>query len=112
MSDQTALRRLLAEERQLLLAGNLAGLSALAPRKEEAMRAVPQTNGSQANALAALRRDLAANQALLAAAAKGIRAALDRVEAIRTVAHGLSAYNAKGEVVRHRPASNSLERRA
>ncbi|HQY42755.1 MAG TPA: hypothetical protein PK450_01155 [Paracoccaceae bacterium] len=112
MSNKADLSRLLAEERRLLLSGNLAALPALAPRREEALREIQQGVAPRGPALAALRRDLAANQILLAAAAKGIRAALDRVEAIRAVAGGLRAYNAQGESVRHGQAPNVMERRA
>lgn len=112
MSDLKGLRKLLEEERRLLLSCNLAELPALVSRKELALHALTQSAAPYGPDLAALRRDLAANQTLFEAALKGIRAALARLETIRTVTGGLNAYNAQGETVRHGQKPHTIEHRA
>lgn len=112
MSDQKRLRAILAEERELILSGRLSELPALVALREAGLSMHLKNGPPSRPELVALHRDLLANQSLLAAAAKGVRAALTRIEAIRAVGSGLTAYNAQGENVRHGQAAPAMERRA
>ncbi len=112
MSDPKRLRTILAEERELILSGRLTDLPALVARKEVGLSVYLKDVPPARPELVALRRDLLANQTLLESAAKGIRAALIRIEAIRAVESGLTAYNAQGENVRHGQSAPVMERRA
>lgn len=67
-----ALLRLLEEERALLLAGDLAGLSRLLPRKEDLLGRLA-ARGAPGEELVALSGALARNRTLLGAALRGLR---------------------------------------
>lgn len=112
VNDLNRFRLVVAEERELILSGRIAELPALASRKEACLSVCLKASRRSATELAAIRRDLVANQFLLDAAAKGIRAAQTRIAEIRAVGTSLSAYNARGENVRHGQGTHTLERRA
>lgn len=112
MTDPRMLRRILQAERDCLRNGTLADLPALSRQKEDALQAIRGAGAKDLPALRALLAEAAANQQLLDAAQKGVRAALTRIEAIRAVGRGLTAYNAQGETVRHHQPEPGMERRA
>ncbi len=105
----TELRRLLQQERGLLLAGQLDRLPELALRKEVI---AAQLAGAGASALQDLRSAAGENHRLLRAAQDGLRAALTRLAAIRTANHGLTSYAADGSSRHHAAATTTVERRA
>ena len=69
-----ALQALLTRERESLLEGTLDQISAIAAEKEALLRQLPQEKASPAT-LEQLSKDIARNQALLASAQKGVKAA-------------------------------------
>ncbi|MBL9059769.1 MAG: flagellar biosynthesis protein FlgN [Mangrovicoccus sp.] len=90
------LATLLAEERRCLIAADIDGLADLAAEKQalaEALALRPVPAGGDAARLAALARR---NQALLEAAADGLRAALRRVTEVRNLHRGRGTYDASG----------------
>lgn len=112
-----ALAALLEAERALLLAGDLAGLDALAPGKAAALarlEAAPldaAAPGAAPEAARALAAALARNQALLRAAIDGVREAARRRAALEEARTRLPGYDARGA----RPAAvapSRVERRA
>lgn len=107
------LERLLEEERAALLGGDLARLPTLIAGKERLLLALEQaTARPDATALDRLRERATANQALLDAALRGVRAARARLETARTGGPALSTYDARGKAESHAPARPSVERRA
>lgn len=103
------LRRLLQQERELLLAGQLHRLPELALRKEVLGA---QLAGAAPSSLHSLRRAASENHRLLRAAQDGLRAALTRLTAIRAANHGLTSYAADGSPRHHAAAATTIERRA
>lgn len=103
------LRRLLHEERGLLLAGRLDRLPELAPRKEQI---AAQLAGADASALHDLRLAASENHRLLRAAQEGLRVAITRLTAIRAANQGLTSYAADGSPRHHAATASTVERRA
>lgn len=105
----TELRRLLQQERELLLTGQLGRLPELAARKEVLGA---QLTGATASSLQGLRSAASENHHLLRAAQEGLRAALTRLTAIRAANRGLTSYAADGSPRHHANAASTVERRA
>ncbi|MDH3264318.1 MAG: flagellar biosynthesis protein FlgN [Paracoccaceae bacterium] len=108
-----ALARLLEQERAALLSGDLAQLPALVAGKERLLLALEEaTARPDADALDRLKARATANQALLDAALRGVRAARARLETARAGGPALSTYDARGKAESHAPERPSIERRA
>lgn len=112
MSNFKGLWSIVADEREVILSGRFGELPSLLARKEACLSIFLNGPHPPHLEMAAIRRDLVANQALLESAAKGVRAALTRIEEIRAVGSSLTSYNARGENVRYRQGAPVLERRA
>ncbi|MBR2573341.1 MAG: flagellar protein FlgN [Loktanella sp.] len=97
MRDSTAteLRSLLETEIAAILAGQYDVLDDLAARKDQLFHELQQAPRAAAD-LRAISRMLARNQALLAAALKGISAARLRLTALKAVRDGLQVYDQTG----------------
>jgi hypothetical protein len=100
---------LLEEERRLLLSGDWRALEEIAPRKAAHLAVLE--DGDPAG-LAPLARDLARNQALLAAAIEGLREAGRRRAALGAARAGLVTYDAQGARAELPLAPPRVERRA
>ena len=112
MSDFHALSEVLAEEYRCLQAGRLTDLPGLTTRKEAMLIRILGAAALEVAQLAPLLSQARANHLMLDATMKGIRSALTRIEAIRTVGSGLTAYNAQGRTIRHQHGVSVIERRA
>lgn len=88
---------LLAEERRLLLDGQLEGLAPLQERKETlAARLAPLRPQLPPEQVARLHGQALRNQALLTAAAQGVRGIANRLAVIRQIAAGDGTYSPDG----------------
>lgn len=105
------LEGLLDAERHAIRNGEFEGLSQLSEKKEKLLDRLEQSDLS-AKDLGHLRSKAEANQRLLAAAIKGVRAARRRLEMIRQAAHGLNTYNSQGQARTIGSSVGSFERRA
>ena len=116
----SALRDALEKERAAIRAGRLDLIVRLAENREVLLRelgaaaeSAPDTLGEPA--LMSLRGDIARNQHMLAAAAKGIKGVVERIAEIRETAGRLTTYGADGVKTEHLqgPAQRkTLERKA
>ena len=95
MDGAQALDALLETERDALLKGNLAALTALAPRKEALIDALKDAACTRP-ALERLDKKVKRNQLLLDGAMEGIRAVAGRLAAVRQVRGGLETYGSDG----------------
>lgn len=111
MSGLRDILRLQDKVRQCLLAGRIGGLAPLVAQLEAATAALDGARIGPAG-LAELRRQARVNAALIGAAMKGVRAATERLKALREAGKGLSVYTAEGRTVRHGPPAQGVERRA
>lgn len=108
-----ALERLLEQERAALLSGDLAQLPKFIAGKERLLLLLEQAAARpDAAALDRLRARAMANQLLLDAALRGVRAARARLETARSGGPALSTYDARGKAESHAPARPGVERRA
>lgn len=103
------LQALLAEERRLILSGEWAALAPLAARKEASLLAL---RSGPAAGLRPLARDLARNQALLAAALEGLREAGHRRAALAAARARIVTYDARGARAELPVAQPRFERKA
>ena len=99
-----ALDDLLEQERRLILDGRIVGLTGTTALKERLLvRLAEQTDTPQ---LVRLRAKAERNQALLAAASRGLKAAGERLAALSTTSNPLRTYGADGAALdlprRHR----------
>jgi len=90
-----ALEALLTRERDSLLAGQLAALADFGPLKERLLARLAEGGGS-AQEIERLRLCAERNQALLAAAARGVRAVRDRLGAARSAPVATRTYASDG----------------
>lgn len=95
MNPPQELERLLDRERDSLLAGRLGALAGIGQEKERLFARLAQGPGS-ARDLERLRTRAERNQALLAAAARGIRAAQDKLGAAPAAAGSMRTYGRNG----------------
>ncbi len=107
---RSSLEDLLERERSLILAGRLSDLARLAPLKESLIETISALRDPKA--LGRLKAAARRNEALLAAAATGVRSALNRVREIRGQAGTLQTDGADGSRARVSTVRGSLERRA
>ena len=115
-----ALRDTLEWERVALKEGQIGMISRLAQHRDvvlnefrSAVHAAPR--GVDPAVLQKLKQDVENNQRLLAAAAKGIKSAVDRIASIRESAGRLKTYGADGRAAEHVHRSvqtQRLERKA
>lgn len=91
----TALNDVLDAERSVLLSGQLDRLEGLAREKEQLLSRLGLVNGRPPE-LVKLRDKLTRNQALLSAAARGARAARDRIAVLRAGPAPLRTYEQDG----------------
>lgn len=103
---------LLGAEREALLSGALGQLPALIAAKERLLPGLESAPPADAALAERLHRRAAANQVLLDAALKGLRAARERIETARAGGPPLSTYDASGRAERHAPTRPSVTRRA
>lgn len=90
-----ALDDLLDHERELIRSGKIDTLIRLAPEKERLLSRLPGSV-DDAKTLARLREKVERNQQLLVSAARGIKAATARIEAIRQGRETLRTYGRDG----------------
>ncbi len=105
-----ALEDLLDKERTDILAGNFSGLKRIILEKERLIRAA-QSVGTGEN-LVQLKRKADRNQAMLMAAAQGVRAVQDRISQRLSATPSLQTYDRSGQVTVHGAGTTNLERRA
>jgi len=107
-----ALDRLLAQERAALLSGNLARLAPLVREKHQALARLENAGASKTD-LDRLMQAGERNQALLAAAARGIRAARDRLTTIQAGPQPMRTYAKDGAAADIEPVRRTgVNRRA
>ena len=110
-SIASALEDLLKRERAAILAGDFEKLSSLAPDKERLLNRLRVPEGHPA-ALEKLRRRADQNQQLLAASARGIRAAKLRLEALVSGRSELRTSTREGQAQDLSKRDSCLERKA
>jgi len=98
-------------ERQALIAADFDPLGGFLQQKEKLLGQLAATRPSP-DLLRPIRRKMDANQALLAAAIKGVAAAGERLEALHSVQKGLSVYDDSGRVELAQRHKHSLEKKA
>ena len=103
---------LLAQERAVLVRGQLDALASLAERKEALFARLPAPEQIPAARLTELRQAAERNHALIAATARGLKSVSRRMAEIRSATGGLSTYSSSGERRTLGGASGALERRA
>ncbi|GEM_PF-3588792 len=105
------LEKLLADENRAILTGNYAALARFATQKERILERAAH-NIDNNDDLARLRMLCERNNALLAARADGIKAALTRIEALRTTPDPLKTYDPQGQSREISTSSQSFTRKA
>lgn len=113
MSDKAAkeLLSLLSQERQAIRTAAFDVLDAMADRKSELFAALTSGGTSPEN-LGKIQKGLAENQALLAAAIAGVKAARTRIQALHAVRRELTVYDQAGQLARVKTVQPSLEKKA
>ncbi|MCA8878671.1 MAG: flagellar biosynthesis protein FlgN [Rhodobacteraceae bacterium] len=95
--DMDELEAVLDLERRHLLAGELAELELLADRKADLINRISrQRSGKGVDASERLRKAAERNQALLLAAAEGLRTVMRRVAELQNLHHGRGTYDEGG----------------
>lgn len=107
-----AIERLAKAERSALLSGRFAELPALLREKQALAHGLPGAAHASPDALIAVLARLRANQRLIESALGGIRAARQRLAAVRAIAEGTTAYTAEGRTRRIGATRASVEKRA
>lgn len=100
---------LLTEERQAIRIADFARLSELIARKEALLAALADLPAEQT---ARLRSRAEENQQLLQATLRGLRNARDRLQQIKTAAHGFTGYDNRGQPQSIRNDTGTVEKRA
>ena len=113
MHDRTAaeLLALLEQERQAIRTASFDVLDALAEKKAEIFATVTQS-GAEPGDLGRIQKGLAENQALLAAAIAGVKAAQTRIQALHDVRRELTVYDQSGQLARVTAARPGMEKKA
>ena len=106
-----ALEDLLDHERSLILSGKIDGLLRVSGEKDRLLARLPGS-GDTTDMLDRLRRKADRNQKLLAAAAKGLKAAARRVEALNTTTTSLRTYGWDGAAADLTKARGGFDRQA
>lgn len=106
-----ALEDYLDHERRLILAGQIDGLVGMSGDKERLLARLSGA-GDNAAVLDHLRKKAERNQQLLFAAARGIKSAARRVEALNTSAAGLRTYGRDGATADLTHARRGIDRQA
>lgn len=107
----TALLAILDEERSALLKGDYVDLDRLAPEKQKMLAKLPElglSEGYMQRVAHAVRR----NQALLAAAIDGMRAAQGRMSTLREQRSSFSTYDKSGQRQNVGTGQSVIERKA
>jgi len=113
MRSLEALDRMLDQEHDALLAGNLQGVLELSAQKEKLLRRLAgDSAGMNAAGVAVVKDKAARNAALLGAARRGVAAARDRLQQIKTGGTVLNTYNKHGERAALGGAIRRVEHRA
>jgi len=107
-----ALESLLARERSVLLAGDLAGIAELTRQKERLVDALTHSIVADPLRWQALDRMAHRNQRLLASALAGVRAATERLAAMRHNLNQLDTYSHDGQRQALGEQRRQLERKA
>lgn len=102
---------LLNKERKVIASAQFAELDDLATRKNALFETV-QKNGVEPAEMDKIHKALAANQTLLAAAITGVKAASDRLAALRAVRSELSVYDQSGRMAKVQTPRPGLEKKA
>ncbi|MEX0349341.1 MAG: hypothetical protein AB3N15_07920 [Paracoccaceae bacterium] len=103
---------LLDQERQLLIAGALDQVAALASEKEVLLASIEQGMATAAD-LDAIRRKADKNRALFDAALAGLRSVVERLTELKRLQSGFDTYDRTGQRRQHEPGGASkLEKRA
>lgn len=103
------LEAVLEVERYVLSTGNFGTLTEIIAEKS---RLIDMLDAEDAGSLARLQESARQNQALLDAALKGMRAAQQRITAIRQAGHTLNSYDDQGRAKQIIGDHRSVERRA
>ena len=90
------LDRLLDQERQALLTGDLDRIARLTTLKEALIDRLNSTEAPEQGTLDALRDKISRNQVLLGSAMEGIRTVADRLDVLRRVRLSLDTYDRSG----------------
>ncbi|MFV0359031.1 hypothetical protein [Tropicimonas sp.] len=91
-----ALRLVLLEERAALLSGRISDAGALSGRKQDLAERLAGLRVTDPDMLRQLHQEAQRNEALFAAALKGLQAARTRLEDIRRVVGHLDTYTSQG----------------
>jgi len=106
-----ALEDHLDHERRLILSGQIDGLLRASAEKERLLARLP-ASGDTRETLERLRRKAERNQQLLHAAARGLKSAVRRVEAMKAPAASLRTYAADGAAADLAHARGGVNRQA
>ena len=107
----TELHALLDREKQALMAADFDPLAELLAQKETLLHQLACSKPTT-DLLGGIQTKMDENQTLLAAAIKGVSAARDRLEALKTVQNTLSTYAPDGRVELALNRRRSLEKKA
>jgi flagellar biosynthesis/type III secretory pathway chaperone len=105
------LHNVLISERQALISAKFDVLPVLLSRKENCLARLANLDPNKV-ALRMVKDSMDENQALLAAAIKGVAAAGERLEALQKVQNGLSVYTDEGRVELAQRHTRTLEKKA
>ncbi len=103
--------KVLNAERQALISAQFDLLPGFYTQKEGFLTRLVQSNPHKAE-LRLIKASMDENQALLAAAMKGVAAARERLEALHNVQNGLSVYTDEGRVELAQRRMRTLEKKA
>lgn len=106
-----ALDALLARERTALRSADFTELQAISARKDTLLRQI-EAQPPELATLQRLRRGLDRNAALIAAASKGVSAAIDCIAKLRAAPQPMQTYGPSGQLHAHRPQGHKIEHKA
>lgn len=101
----------LDREREILRTGQIGKLASLAEERERALATLDAAKGN-GPLLQKLRSDVRRNNALMQAAASGLRAAIKRISDLRAATGPIGSYSAKGERLEIGASAPTVERKA
>ncbi len=103
--------RVLEDERQALCKGAFKTLDQILEKKELLLEELSRCKSSE-DALAKVKSKLIENQALLAAAIRGVGAARDRIAGLENVREGLAIYDQSGQLSKVSTTASCLKKKA
>ena len=110
-SAGTLLAHLLDQESEALRSGNLSALTPIATEKSKILVNL-ESERVKPSDIATIRAKAARNEALLAAAIRGVKTARDRIAELDVVKNDLRIYGQDGSLLNAKRKSSAIERKA